>query len=100
MYIFNLDFLVGKRIIKKVYRKEDIYHGPYLDSAPDLVLLANKGFNLRSSLSQKSVIASPSIFSGKHSFDNAFFLANTAFRGSSRISSIFDVGRTIQEMLV
>ncbi len=28
----------GKEVIKNVYRKEDIYHGPYLDNAPDLIV--------------------------------------------------------------
>jgi len=29
----------GKTISGKVYRKEDIYHGPFLDEAPDLVFM-------------------------------------------------------------
>ena len=28
----------GKRLIRKVYRKHELYNGPYLDHAPDLIL--------------------------------------------------------------
>ena len=28
----------GERLIEKVFRKEDLYHGPYLDEAPDLII--------------------------------------------------------------
>jgi predicted AlkP superfamily phosphohydrolase/phosphomutase len=35
------DPITGKRVIKKVYKKEDIYSGPELDRAPDLVLLSS-----------------------------------------------------------
>lgn len=32
------DPVTGTKLIKQVYRKEEIYHGPYLDHAPDLTL--------------------------------------------------------------
>ncbi len=28
----------GKKIVKQVYRREDIYHGPFLEKAPDLLV--------------------------------------------------------------
>ena len=48
--IFNDLELNGKKIIKKIFRKEEIYRGPYIDQAPDIVLMPNKGFNLRAGL--------------------------------------------------
>lgn len=32
------DPVTGKQLITRVYRKEEIYHGPYLDHAPDLII--------------------------------------------------------------
>jgi predicted AlkP superfamily phosphohydrolase/phosphomutase len=32
------DPLTGMRLVTKVYRKDEIYHGPYLDHAPDLTV--------------------------------------------------------------
>ena len=34
----------GKRVIKEVYRKEDIYHGLWVDNAPDLIVGYNIGY--------------------------------------------------------
>jgi predicted AlkP superfamily phosphohydrolase/phosphomutase len=28
----------GERVVRKVYRREDIYHGPYVEKAPDLII--------------------------------------------------------------
>ncbi len=65
----------GRKVISMICQKEEIYSGSYLDIAPDLVLIAAKGFNLRANL-KTSTISSKSIFSGKHSYDNAFMIAN------------------------
>jgi predicted AlkP superfamily phosphohydrolase/phosphomutase len=63
----------GKPAIKRVYRKEEIYAGPLLDRAPDLVLLANAGLNLRATIEPRQ-LWDTGIRTGKHSPD-AFFLA-------------------------
>jgi len=63
----------GQKVIKEVYRKEEIYSGPYIDDAPDLVLIAERGFNLKANPKAKSLLGK-GIFTGKHSRDNAFFL--------------------------
>ncbi len=31
------DPVTGQQLIPRIYRKEEIYHGPYLDRAPDLI---------------------------------------------------------------
>jgi len=63
----------GQPAIKRVYRKEEIYAGPYLDQAPDLVLLANAGYNLRATI-DPGQLWDTGIRTGKHSPD-AFLLA-------------------------
>jgi predicted AlkP superfamily phosphohydrolase/phosphomutase len=63
----------GKPAIKRVYRKEAIYAGPLLDRAPDLVLLANEGLNLRATIDPHQ-LWDTGIRTGKHSPD-AFLLA-------------------------
>ncbi len=66
----------GKRVIKGVYRKEEIYAGPFLDQAPDLVLLANHGFDLKARL-QPERLSQSTIFTGKHTQDDAFLLVKS-----------------------
>jgi predicted AlkP superfamily phosphohydrolase/phosphomutase len=38
------DLETGKQVISRVYRAEDIYKGPYVKEAPDLIIGYNKGF--------------------------------------------------------
>jgi len=76
--IFNDLELNGKKIIKKTYRKEELYTGPYIDQAPDIVLMPNKGFNLRAGLKANEPYEK-SIFTGKHTQHNAFLLINRCF---------------------
>ena len=61
----------GEKVIKRVYRKEEIYYGKYLDRAPDLILLSNPGFSLRGNIG-KGEIFTKGIFSGMHTQDDAF----------------------------
>jgi predicted AlkP superfamily phosphohydrolase/phosphomutase len=65
----------GKKVIEQICRKEEIYEGPQLHRAPDLVLLPNKGFNLKSGLKATNLFEKD-IFTGKHSQNNAFLLIN------------------------
>jgi predicted AlkP superfamily phosphohydrolase/phosphomutase len=72
---FNSLKIDGKKAIKRICRKEEIYHGPHLGHAPDLILLGNKGFDFKSGL--KAVkLAGRGIFTGKHSQKDAFLLIN------------------------
>jgi len=63
----------GKKVIKRVYRKEELYEGPQAYRAPDLVLLANEGFNLRANVRAKQLWGK-GVFMGKHSQNDAFLL--------------------------
>jgi len=70
----NLEFN-GDKVIKQILNKEDIYTGPLIDQAPDLVLIANMGFNLKASLKSKELFED-SFFTGKHTQNDAFLLIN------------------------
>jgi len=39
----------GEKLAKAVYSKKDIYKGPYLDKAPDILILPNEGYEIISS---------------------------------------------------
>ncbi len=76
--IFNDLELNGRKIIKKIFRKEEIYKGPYTNQAPDIVLIPNKGFNLKTSIKANNLYEK-SIFTGKHTQHDAFLLINKCF---------------------
>ncbi|MBM4429822.1 MAG: hypothetical protein FJ026_05655, partial [Chloroflexi bacterium] len=37
----------GEQVIRNVYRREEVYHGPYLEEAPDLILDWTGGYDCR-----------------------------------------------------
>ena len=73
--VFNNFEIEGRKVIQRVYRKEEVYKGSYVDRAPDLVLIGDKGFNLKAAINAERVY-SKGIFTGKHTQDDAFLLVD------------------------
>ena len=90
----------GHRVIKEVYRKEEIYSGPYIDEAPDLVLIAERGFNLKANPRAKSLLGK-GIFTGKHSQDNAFVITKNKKIGldSLQLIEVSNIAKIIYNSL-
>ena len=89
----------GKKVIKHVYRKEDIYSGPCLDDAPDMVLIAQNGFNLKGDMSATE-LAGKGPFTGKHTYQNAFLLINKKDLATDLPEelSVTDAGKLIKKL--
>jgi len=88
----------GRKVIKYIYRKEDVYSGPHLGSAPDMILIADKGFNLKGSMAAQQ-LAGKGPFTGKHTYQNAFLLIRDKRAVSDFIGdhpSVIDAGRLIR----
>jgi predicted AlkP superfamily phosphohydrolase/phosphomutase len=71
--LFNSLEVDGKKVLRQIYRREDIFEGPYVDQAPDLVLLADDGFNLRAGL-RATELVEKDIRTGKHTQPDAFLI--------------------------
>ena len=67
----------GRKAIRDIYRKEQIYSGPYLEDAADLVLVGAEGFNLKANVKPQQ-LTGKGPFSGKHTQDTAFLLVKGA----------------------
>jgi len=63
----------GRKVIRKVWRRNEIYKGKFKDEAPDLVLTPEKGFNLRAKLFSNQIFEREHELTGKHTWDDAFF---------------------------
>ncbi|HIJ71277.1 MAG TPA: hypothetical protein HPP87_07935 [Planctomycetes bacterium] len=63
----------GRKVIRDIYRKEQIYSGPYLDDGPDMILVAAEGFDLKAKL-KVHALTGKGPFTGKHTQDTAFLL--------------------------
>jgi predicted AlkP superfamily phosphohydrolase/phosphomutase len=65
---------MGRRVIKTVHRREDIYQGSETKRAPDLVLIPESGFSLKTGLLKDDVFEKD-FLTGKHTEDDAFLYA-------------------------
>lgn len=80
-----LTFSNGKKIMKNVFFKEELYQGPYFDKAPDLILLSNHGYDLKGIVSKKQVFGRTSL-KGMHTQEDAFFYSSN----DVKCNTIFD----------
>jgi len=67
----------SEKIIRRVCRKEELFSGPFLTSAPDLVLLAEPETNLKGATQKTQIFDTEGPFTGMHTQDDAFFLSDT-----------------------
>ncbi|HNX99083.1 MAG TPA: alkaline phosphatase family protein, partial [Candidatus Aminicenantes bacterium] len=65
----------GEKVVRRVFFREEIFHGRCLELAPDLVLLAEPGFDIKAGHT-KSEVSAPSRFSGVHRWDNALLFCS------------------------
>ena len=89
----NLEY-EGRKVIRKVFEAEDIYSGPLVSEGPDLVVLAQPGFDLKGSVKKKEVFGRTSL-QGMHTWDDAFFLANRSYGDDLAISGLAKIIRQI-----
>lgn len=86
----------GEKVIHSIFYKEDLYQGgKYFDNAPDMVLLSNNGFDLKSGLSKKKKFG-VHINEGMHSWNNAILIDSYGFNIKDH-SFIYEVGKKIEE---
>ena len=64
-----------RRPVKAVYRREQIYQGPYLDQAPDAVLHFHDGFDIKGAIARTELFGR-SPLTGMHTYDDSLFYAN------------------------
>lgn len=80
----------GKRVIKNVFFREEIYEGDYLSNAPDIVLLSNYGFDLKGNPKSTEPFAKTH-FSGMHTRDDAFLITDESFTKKPHIENVTSI---------
>jgi predicted AlkP superfamily phosphohydrolase/phosphomutase len=86
-------------IVKAVHRKHDIYRGPHLDRAPDLILEAAAGVDLRANLNASRLWPAP-FQPGLPDPDDGFvFIQGMKTTASGRAMDIIDLAPTLLHML-
>jgi predicted AlkP superfamily phosphohydrolase/phosphomutase len=65
----------GRKVVRRVFRADEIYSGPLIARGPDLVVLSEPGFDLKGSVKKKEVFGRTNL-EGMHTWDDAFFWAD------------------------
>ena len=92
----------GEPAIEKVYTKEEAYHGPYMEGAPDLIVLPSLGYEIAANVSDEGrVWATPETFhnqwTGIHRMEGILIINGPAVKEGVRLegADIYDVAPTI-----
>lgn len=87
-----------EKVIRSVFTKEELFTGPFLNSAPDLVLLGQPGTNLKGATSKTEVFDTQGPFTGMHTQDDAFFISDRPAHALESLH-ILDVSKTALTLL-
>lgn len=88
---------VEEKVLKSVFFKEDIYSGPHLEAAPDLVLVSEHGYDLKGSTKQKTLFGRSDGLHGMHTQDDAFFYIN---QPGTEVKTISEAGKLLLQTLI
>jgi len=91
----GITYTNDQKIVKKIFRKDELYYGPHIGDAPEIVLLSNYGFDLKGRVNVDGVFGMSGLV-GMHTQDDAFFYHS----GAKECRTIFDVKNVIQKSLV
>lgn len=99
MELYELKDLENSRsIVSKVYFKEEIFSGEFMDAMPDLLVVPNKGYviingNFKANICEKSEL------SGMHARDGIFMAVGQGIRkGVFKEANLLDIAPTLLHM--
>jgi predicted AlkP superfamily phosphohydrolase/phosphomutase len=75
----------GAPVIQRVFLKEEIFKGPFLNEAPDLLLLPNWGFDIKGTIT-KSCFTGNSLLTGMHTQNDSTFFINVKHAPKERVN--------------
>ncbi len=88
----------GKAVIQKVWKREDLYWGPLVKQAADVIAHPVDGYDLKAQLAGKQLTLHTHI-NGMHTYDDAYlFVENTPLRDKDPVY-LYDVTQSILQAL-
>jgi predicted AlkP superfamily phosphohydrolase/phosphomutase len=88
----------GRPVADRVVEKEDAFRGDHDDIAPDLVVVPNHGFDLKSGFKGHEEVFGTGPRNGMHSFDNASLFVDDP-EVSIDDADLYDIAPTILDLL-
>ncbi len=93
----------GERIVEKIYKKEDIFNGPFIELAPELILKPTKGYSFFPYTSLSNIFMRRKTLkeiTGTHRQEGIFVIRGPNVKsGYKTIASILDMFPTILAIL-
>ena len=89
----------GEPLVAKVHKREDLYTGPHLGRAADLIVEPAEGYELKANLEAPSLVGRGAM-TGAHTMDDAFFfVAGGKAPDQPAVVSLMDAAPTICSLL-
>ncbi|UCD70663.1 MAG: alkaline phosphatase family protein [Syntrophobacterales bacterium] len=89
----------GERIIEKVIKREELYHGPHYNDGPDLVAIPHNGYDLKGNLDKKELTYKGPLV-GMHTYDDAFlYIKDVEVPKMDNQFGVMDVMPTILKLM-
>jgi len=81
----------GDEVVDKIFTREEIYSGPHIQGAPDLVCLPKDGYDLKGSLEKKEIFGY-NVFKGMHTWHDAvcIFPEHISFREKPSVEKLIN----------
>ena len=93
----------GEFVIEKVYKKEEIYNGPYLEMLPDIILVPKSGYMIfdEHEFAADSIITQAKAVSAAHKINGILLMSGAGIKKDMALQnvSIMDVAPTILHLL-
>jgi predicted AlkP superfamily phosphohydrolase/phosphomutase len=88
----------GSRLVRRAYRREDLYHGPLLEKAADVILAPEDGYDPKGALGRQTFTYKDKMMVGMHTYDDAFLYLGRPGTPNGPVS-ILDVAPTVLSLM-
>lgn len=89
-------------VFESIKKREEVYHGPYLNDAPDLILIPREGYKLAQQVNENNEIFSKDFenWEGDHKLEGIFMAYGPDIKKGQKIENakIYDLAPTILHM--
>lgn len=92
------DPATGERMVQKAYRREELYTGPYLEQAADIILAPVDGYDPKGAFYKETLTHKDAMMVGMHTYDDAFLYIGARGAADEPVN-ILDVAPTVLQLM-
>lgn len=86
------------RPVLKAYRREELYAGPYLEQAADIILAPVDGYDPKGSFYKETLVHKDDVLVGMHTYDDAFVYVSNVHSPRDRANPV-DLAPTVLTLM-